>query len=243
MYFSVVNFAKINIAIDGYSACGKSTLAKRLAKSLNYIYIDSGAMYRAVTLYSIDNGIIKDDVILESNLSVALNEVDIEFHLNEKNEPEIFLNGINVEKKIRSFEVSRFVSQISSIKEVRRKLSVLQKKIGQKKGVVMDGRDIGTTIFPDAEVKFFLISDVDIRVQRRYDELIQKGEKVTKQWVQENLKQRDYMDTTREESPLTKSDDAIVIDNTNYSIEELEKIALEIITHKINTIKQQVLAN
>lgn len=226
--------SKINIAIDGYSACGKSTLAKLLAKELHYIYIDSGAMYRAITLYAVENGIIKDDAISEQALIHDLDQIHVEFHLNDKKEPEVFLNDQNAEKRIRTPEVSKYVSQISSIREVRKKLTVLQKKMGNKKGVVMDGRDIGTTIFPDAEVKIFLISDLEVRVQRRYDELISKGEKVTTHWVEENLKNRDFLDTTREESPLTKSPEAIVIDNTNLSVEELKLNALEISLQKIS---------
>lgn len=228
-----MNVSKINIAIDGYSACGKSTLAKLIAKDLHYIYIDSGAMYRAITLYALENGIIKDDTILENSLIQDLENIHVEFHLNEKKEPEVFLNEVNAEKRIRTPEVSKYVSQISSIRDVRKKLTVLQKKMGKKKGVVMDGRDIGTTIFPDAEVKIFLISDLDVRVQRRYDELIAKGEKISTTWVEENLKNRDHLDTTREESPLTKSPDAVIVDNTLLSIDELKGKALEIIQEKI----------
>lgn len=228
-----MNVSKINIAIDGYSACGKSTLAKLIAKDLHYIYIDSGAMYRAITLYALENGIIKDDTILEDALIRELENIHIDFHLNEKKEPEVFLNEINAEKRIRTPEVSKYVSQISSIREVRKKLTVLQKKMGKKKGVVMDGRDIGTTIFPDAEVKIFLISDLDVRVQRRYDELIAKGEKISTAWVEDNLKNRDHLDTTREESPLTQSPDAVVIDNTLLRIEELKSKALEIIEQQL----------
>lgn len=228
-----MNASKINIAIDGYSACGKSTLAKLIAKDLHYIYIDSGAMYRAITLYALENGIIKDDTILENSLIQDLENIHVEFHLNEKKEPEVFLNEVNAEKRIRTPEVSKYVSQISSIRDVRKKLTVLQKKMGKKKGVVMDGRDIGTTIFPEAEVKIFLISDLDVRVQRRYDELIAKGEKISTTWVEENLKNRDHLDTTREESPLTKSPDAVIVDNTLLSIDELKGKALEIIQEKI----------
>lgn len=233
--------AKINIAIDGYSACGKSTLAKLLAKELHYIYIDSGAMYRAITLYALENGLIKDETILESNLIHELEDVHVEFHLNDKKEPEVYLNDINVERPIRSPEVSKYVSPISSIRDVRQKLTVLQKNMGKKKGVVMDGRDIGTTVFPDAEVKIFLISDMEIRIQRRYEELIAKGEKITTKWVEENLKNRDHMDTTREESPLTKSPDAITIDNTSLSIEELKQEALRIITNRIEALELVVI--
>lgn len=229
---------KINIAIDGYSACGKSSVAKLLAKKLNYIYIDSGAMYRAVTLYALERGIIKDNSIYKPSLLRNLPELDISFEKGDKEFAETYLNGENVEKSIRTLEVSKYVSQISSLVEVREKLVALQRKMGKKKGVVMDGRDIGSTVFPDAELKFFMISDMDLRVNRRYEELIARGDKITLKEVEENLRKRDYADTTRKESPLIKPKDAIEIDNSELELDELVDQLYQIVVDKIEELNQ-----
>ena len=229
---------KINIAIDGYSACGKSSVAKLLAKKLNYIYIDSGAMYRAVTLYALERGIIKDNSIYKPSLLRNLPELDISFEKGDKEFAETYLNGENVEKSIRTLEVSRYVSQVSSLVEVREKLVALQRKMGKKKGVVMDGRDIGSTVFPDAELKFFMVSDMDLRVNRRYEELVARGDKITLKEVEENLRKRDYADTTRQESPLIKPNDAIEINNSEIDLDELVDQLYQIVVDKIEELNQ-----
>lgn len=213
---------KINIAIDGYSSCGKSTLAKALAKDLKYIYVDSGAMYRAVTLYCLRNDIIQEDQSFDKNEVIeALKRVNISFNYNRTvGKSDTYLNGESVEDEIRTLEVSRNVSAISKVKEVREKLATFQRKLGKKKGVVMDGRDIGTVVFPDAELKIFMIADLDVRVQRRFDELTNKGHVLTLEEVRENLLSRDHHDSTRKENPLRQADDAIVLDNTNLTHEQ-----------------------
>lgn len=212
---------KIIIAIDGYSSCGKSTLAKQLAGYLNYVYIDTGAMYRAVTFYAIENGLIKDNYIMRDALASELPKINIQFKYNaHNNRSETFLNGKNIEHDIRSMEVSRFVSFISIIKEVRKKLVTLQREMGDHKGIVMDGRDVGTAVFPDAELKLFMTADKDVRVKRRYDELKAKGANVSMEEVSENLTTRDYEDTHRAEDPLRQADDARLIDNTDLTMDE-----------------------
>lgn len=212
---------KINIAIDGYSSCGKSTLAKSLASHFNYIYVDSGAMYRAITLYSLKEGLIKDNYILKDELISLLPKINISFSFNpETKRSETLLNGVNVENEIRGMDVSRHVSFISLIKEVRKKLVTLQKKLGKQKGVVMDGRDIGTVVFPDAELKIFMTADRDTRAQRRYEELKSKGIEISMDDVMENLSSRDFEDTHRDENPLVQAKDALVIDNTYLSMDE-----------------------
>ena len=219
---------KINIAIDGYSSCGKSTLAKQLANHFNYVYVDSGAMYRAVALYALRKGLIKDNYILKNELIEQLPEIDISFKYNGNiNKSETYLNGENVESEIRGMEVSRHVSHISLIKEVRKKLIALQQKMGKSRGVVMDGRDIGTAVFPNAELKIFMTADKDIRAKRRFDELKYKGQHVSMEEVHENIASRDFEDTNREENPLVKAADARVIDNTDLSPEEQFEIAKE----------------
>lgn len=218
---------KIIIAIDGYSSCGKSTLAKQLANRLNYVYIDTGAMYRAVALYAIENGLIKDNYIMRDELIEQLPKISISFKYSSKNnKSETFLNGKNVEHEIRGMEVSRHVSFISLIKEVRRKLVAMQREMGNMKGIVMDGRDIGTAVFPDAELKVFMTADKDVRVKRRYDELKSKGVHITMEEVSENLTTRDFEDTHREENPLRQAEDARVIDNTDLSMDEQFEIVL-----------------
>ncbi len=231
---------KINIAIDGYSASGKSTLAKLLANKLGYTYIDSGAMYRAVTLFALERGIIKEGNIYKPSLLEILPQLNIEFKKESKNYAETFLNEINVEKKIRTLEIAKYVSPISAIKEVREKLVSLQQSMGEKKGVVMDGRDIGSTVFPDAELKFFMISDIDVRVERRHQELTQRGDKISKTEVKENLRKRDYIDSNREESPLIQVEDAIVIDNSEVEMDELLIKLGKIAEDKITYLNQKV---
>ena len=209
---------KITIAIDGYSSCGKSTLAKQLAKRLAYEYIDTGSMFRAVALYCLEKGLILENGEEVYNVKDFLDEIDIVIKTIEgEKDPSVYLNGVNVEDKIRTLTISRMVTKISGIKEVRTKLAKLQYDMGKDKGVVMDGRDIGTVIFPDAELKLFMTGATKIRVRRRYDELRGKGEKVSEEDVRENLKLRDHDDTTRKESPLVRAREAVVIDNTNLS--------------------------
>lgn len=225
---------KINIAIDGYSSCGKSTLAKEMAKELNYIYVDTGAMYRAVTLFALDSGIIEDGVPDVPKLKSRLKDIEITFVNNSKNKPEVHLNGENVESRIRQMSISNNVSAVAAIKEVRKLLVAQQQKMGEKKGVVMDGRDIGTVVFPDAELKIFMTASHEVRTERRYQELMAKGDRVTKVEVSENLKKRDHIDTTRKEDPLRQADDAVVLDNSNLSKEKQLALALEWASNRIN---------
>ena len=208
---------KIIVAIDGFSSCGKSTVAKQLAQKLNYIYVDSGAMYRAVTLYFLRNHV---DIDNEKIVMEALQKIHIHFELNNKSVPEICLNNVNIEQDIRTMEVSSFVSPVSTIKAVRQAMVAQQRKIGATKGVVMDGRDIGTTVFPDAELKIFLTAYPMIRARRRYEELLNKGVEVTLDEVIHNLAERDRIDSTREESPLRKATDAVEVDNSNLTPDE-----------------------
>ena len=214
--------SKIIIAIDGYSSTGKSTLAKQLAKKLHYIYVDTGAMYRAVTLYAMRKGYITDTHFEARDLISDLNNVKLHFVFNEtKGFGEMYLNGINVEDEIRKLEVSQFVSQVSTISEVRKKLVEQQQEMGIEKGVVMDGRDIGTVVFPNAKVKLFMTASADKRAKRRYKELLDRGDEgVTYERVLKNVESRDYIDSTRLDSPLKKADDAIEIDNSDMGLEE-----------------------
>lgn len=213
--------SKITIAIDGYSSCGKSTLAKSLAQKLHYHYIDTGAMYRAVTLYCLRNNIIYQSVINMEALIEALPKISVSFVYNAETKlSEVFLNEEHVEKDIRTMEVANHVSAISSIKEVRIKMVMLQREMGKNKGVIMDGRDIGSHVFPDAELKLFMTADEDTRTQRRLDELSSKGEFHSFDDVKQNLKKRDFDDTTRKENPLIQAKDAVVIDNTDITKEE-----------------------
>lgn len=212
---------KITIAIDGFSSCGKSTMAKDLAREVGYIYIDSGAMYRAVTLYSIENGIFDGDVIDTEKLKKAIKDIQISFRPNpETGRPDTYLNGVNVENKIRTMGVSSKVSPISALDFVREAMVAQQQAMGKEKGIVMDGRDIGTTVFPDAELKIFVTATPEIRAQRRFDELKAKGQEGSFEEILENVKQRDYIDQHREVSPLRKADDALLLDNSNLSIEQ-----------------------
>jgi len=222
--------SKITVAIDGYSSCGKSTLARALAQKLNYNYIDTGAMYRAVAIYCLRNDIIKDSLVDYDKLMASLNDIEVYFVYNTVTKTsEVFLNGEHVEKEIRSMQVANNVSSISSIKEVREKMVILQREIGKGKGVIMDGRDIGTHVFPDAELKLFMTADNDVRTQRRLDELSSKGEYHTFDYVKHSLEKRDYDDTTRKENPLRQADDAIVLDNTDISKEEQLEFVLKLI--------------
>jgi cytidylate kinase len=211
----------IIIAIDGFSSCGKSTMAKDLAKEIGYIYIDSGAMYRAVTLYAMNNGIITSGKIDRDRLRDMIADIRIEFKINkESGRPDTYLNGVNVERQIRTMEVSANVSPISAIDFVREAMVREQQKMGEKKGIVMDGRDIGTTVFPNAELKIFVTASAEIRAKRRYDELKAKGEATDFEKILENVKMRDNIDQTREVSPLRKADDAILLDNSNMTVSE-----------------------
>ena len=217
------NNKKINIAIDGHSSCGKSTVAKQLAKYFSYMYIDTGAMYRAVCLYCLENYIIEDGKIHHDLLNNHLKNINIKFNYNaEKNICETYLNGINVENKIRGLLVSENVSKISKIKEVRNKLILIQKKSGINKGVVMDGRDIGTIVFPDAEIKFFITASLEERAKRRAKEL----KNISFKQIINNIKERDFHDTNREENPLKIAEGAIIIDNTFLNINQQFEIIL-----------------
>lgn len=221
---------KITIAVDGFSSCGKSTLAKALAKELSYIYVDSGAMYRGVALYALRKEWVANDGAQIDQIVSHLDDIDISFELNPATKlPELILNGENVESQIRTLDVSNVVSFVAPIKEVRHYLVGLQRKLGEKGGVVMDGRDIGSVVFPTAELKLFLTASPEIRAERRFKELIAKGNKVTLEEVKENLTLRDHLDSTREESPLVQTPDAVVIDNSYLSPEEQLKVALDLV--------------
>jgi cytidylate kinase len=221
---------KIIITIDGWSSCGKSTLAKQMAKELGYVYIDSGAMYRAITLYFLRHHI---DWTSNEEVASALTDIILEFNYNEKSgQSEIFLNGENVEYLIRDLVIAEKVSEVASIKEVRIFAVAAQKKMGKKKGIVMDGRDIGTTVFPNAELKIFMTADISVRVERRFKEMFEKNPNITIEEVKNNLEMRDYIDSNREVSPLRKADDAVVIDNTKISMAQQLKLALDILEEK-----------
>ena len=212
---------KITIAIDGYSSCGKSTMAKDLAREVGYIYIDSGAMYRAVTLYCLENQLFTEEGIDTTKLEAALPDIHISFQLNpDTQRPMTFLNGENVEDRIRTMEVSSHVSPVAALSFVREALVKQQQDMGKEKGIVMDGRDIGTAVFPEAELKIFVVASAEIRAQRRYDELKAKGQEASYDEILANVKERDYIDQNREVSPLRQADDAILLDNSNLTIGE-----------------------
>lgn len=212
---------KIIIAIDGHSSCGKSTLAKNVAKALKYGYIDTGAMYRSVTLFTLENGMIRDGEIREGELKNSLANINISFRYNEKtNHNDTYLNGENVEEKIRTMDISSLVSHVSALKIVRDAMVDQQRKMGTEKGIVMDGRDIGSTVFPQAELKIFLTADPNVRAQRRYDEILGNGKKANFEEVKNNLLERDDFDSNRKESPLRKADDALTLDNSEMTREE-----------------------
>ena len=218
---------KINIAVDGFSSCGKSTIAKGLAKELGYTYIDSGAMYRAVALYAYRYGWMTDTEIDEVALQKYISGIDISFKKNSEGQQETYLNGENVEKEIRSLEIGNGASRVSTLGFVRRELVRQQQAMGRKKGVVMDGRDIGTGVFPDAEFKIFLTASPEVRAQRRYEELLAKGTLASYEDTLANVLERDERDTTRTESPLRKATDAIELDNSHITITEQLQWAMD----------------
>ena len=226
--------SKIIVTIDGWSSCGKSTLAKQLSKELGYVYVDSGAMYRAITLYFLRNHVDWTDTKEVKN---ALKNIVIEFQYNEiSQQSEIVLNGENVEYVIRDLVIAEKVSDVAAIEAVRSFAVAQQQKLGEQKGIVMDGRDIGTTVFPDAELKIFMTADTAVRVERRFKELYNKNPNISIDEVKNNLEMRDYIDSNREISPLRKADDAIVIDNTNMSMLEQLKTALELTKKKLQIL-------
>ncbi|MBI1835825.1 MAG: (d)CMP kinase [Flavobacteriia bacterium] len=225
---------KITIAIDGFSSCGKSTLAKALAKQLDYIFIDTGAMYRGIALFCIQNSLVENNEILKEKLLNCLNQIELHFELSkETSYPELYLNKLNVDSQIRSLEVSSLVSKVASIMEVRKKMVKAQRKMGEKGGIVMDGRDIGSVVFPNAELKLFITAAPEIRTQRRYLELKKVNPTVSIEEIDRNLKERDFLDSTRKESPLIQCDDAIVIDNSNLNPKEQLDFVLKLVNEKI----------
>lgn len=225
---------KITIAIDGFSSTGKSTAAKQLAKALGYVYVDSGAMYRAVTFFAMQNGFINDVHFDSQKLISQLGNIHISFKFNEGlGFAEVYLNGKNIEKEIRTLEVSQCVSRVAEVSEVRSMLVKQQQQMGKEKGVVMDGRDIGTVVFPDAELKLFMTASAKTRAERRFQELTEKNEKVTFEAVLENVKSRDYIDSTRDDSPLKMANDAIEIDNSDLTLKEQFKMILELAENAI----------
>lgn len=231
---------RITIAIDGFSSCGKSTLARQLAQHLGYAYIDSGAMYRAVALYVMENGLVKDGRLDLDGLLGQLDGIDIRFqHDPMTDKSATLLNGRNVEKEIRTLDVSNHVTLVSPVPEVRAKLVLLQQALGLEKGVVMDGRDIGTVVFPDAEVKLFMTARPEVRAMRRYHELRMKGAAVSLADVEANIRQRDLDDTTRKADPLTKAPDAVVIDNSDITAEEQFRKALDIVVDVLARVAQE----
>ena len=226
---------KLIIAIDGYSSCGKSTFAKAIAKELNYIYIDSGAMYRSVTLYCLRKGLAGSDKMDLKGIISSLKDISINFIFNpDISEYETYLNSENVEREIRGIEVSAYVSRISQIHEVRARMVELQRQIGVFKGIVMDGRDIGTVVFPDAELKIFMTASVEIRARRRFDELKSRGENITLEEIKQNIIARDIADENRDISPLRRAEDAIVLDNSRLSVKQQMDWVRDIIEKKIN---------
>lgn len=228
---------KITIAIDGFSSTGKSTIAKELATKLHYVYVDSGAMYRAVALYAMQHEIIETDKFDKEALINCLKDIKLDFKFNSTlGFAEIFLNSVNVEHDIRTLEVSNFVSRVAEISEVRRKLVEQQQDMGKHKGVVMDGRDIGTVVFPNAELKFFINASAEKRAKRRFDELIIRGDLVSYDEILKNVQDRDYIDSTRKDSPLIKSEDAIEIDNSDLGLKEQFDIIYKIVLSKINSL-------
>ena len=218
---------KITIAIDGHSSTGKSTLAKQLAKALDYIYVDSGAMYRAVTLYALEQGFVSDKKFDSNALISNIENVNIEFKKEGNNPTVLYLNNKEVSSKIRGMEVSNLVSKVAALPQVRQCLVKEQRKMGQNKGIVMDGRDIGTVVFPEAELKIFMTASAQTRTQRRFDELTAKGEQVDFDEVYENITSRDYKDSTRADSPLTQARDARVLDNTNLTQSQQYTIVMD----------------
>ena len=229
---------KITIAIDGFSSTGKSTLAKQLAKKLQYIYVDTGAMYRAVTLFAMRAGLVNAGNVDKDTLEQKLGDIELKFVFNsELGFAEMYLNGENVEKEIRTMPVSKNVSQVAVLEAVRKKLVALQQAMGVDKGIVMDGRDIGTVVFPDAELKIFMTASPEKRAVRRYKELLDRGENVVYEDILENVQKRDYIDSNREISPLRKADDAIEFDNSDLGLEDQFQRIYE---HSLRVIEKQV---
>ncbi len=228
---------KITIAIDGFSSTGKSTLAKQLAQYLGYVYVDTGAMYRAIALFALQNRFIRHDFFDKEALIQKLPSIQLQFQFNaDLGFAEMYLNGVNVEKEIRTIEVSGYVSKVAELPEVRTKLVEQQKVMGKDKGVVMDGRDIGTVVFPDAELKIYMIASATTRAQRRYDELLQKGDMVSFEEVLQNVQERDYIDTHRTTSPLVKANDAVEIDNSNLTREGQFNMVIELVHNVIEKV-------
>lgn len=226
---------KIVVAIDGFSSTGKSTVAKQLAQKLGYVYVDTGAMYRAVTLFALQNNCIENEEIVVSKLNQNLDDIVVTFIYNKAlGFSEVYLNGFNVETEIRGMKVSGYVSKVASISEVRKKLVALQQEMGGEKGVVMDGRDIGTVVFPQAELKLFMTASAETRAQRRYDELVEKGNTdITYNEVYENVVERDRIDTTRQDSPLVKAEGAIEVDNSEMTREAQFDYILSLVSDKV----------
>ncbi len=225
---------QLTIAIDGFSSTGKSTLAKQLAKEYGYIYVDTGAMYRAVTLFAMQNGFVSPTHLAADSLVGAIDQIELHFQYNPSlGFAEMFLNGVSVEQEIRSMAVSNLVSKIAEISAVRSLLVKQQQAMGLNKGIVMDGRDIGTVVFPDADLKLFMTASAETRAQRRYDELLAKGDSVTFEAILQNVQERDYIDTHREDSPLVIAEDAIEIDNSYLTREEQLAVVIELIAEKL----------
>ena len=225
---------KITIAIDGFSSTGKSTLAKQLAKELGYVYVDTGAMYRAVAYFAMQHNLVSETHLDKAGLIAQLSNINLRFQFNPTlGFAEMYLNNKNIETQIRTIEVSRMVSKVAEISEVRAKLVEQQQAMGKDKGIVMDGRDIGTVVFPDAELKLFMTASSKTRAQRRFDELVEKGQHVTFEEVLQNVEERDYIDTHRDDSPLVKADDAIEIDNSSLSKKEQFEIVLQLVKEKL----------
>lgn len=228
---------KITIAIDGFSSTGKSTLAKQLAKELSYVYVDTGAMYRAITFFAMQNGYISAEYFDKETLIQSLPLIKLEFKFNASlGFAEMYLNDVNVEKEIRTIEVSGFVSKVAEIDQVRTKLVEQQQEMGKNKGIVMDGRDIGTVVFPDAELKIFMSASAPTRAQRRFDELISKGDQVTYDAVLQNVQERDYIDTHRANSPLVQAEGAVEIDNSNLNREEQFSMVVALVNEVVKKI-------
>lgn len=225
---------KITIAIDGFSSTGKSTIAKQLAKELSYIYVDTGAMYRTVTLYAMQHNYISENHFNSEGLVADLKKISLSFTFNEElGFAEMFLNGTNVEKEIRSIEVSKLVSKVAEVSEIRKKLVREQQEMGKNKGIVMDGRDIGTVVFPNAELKLFMTASADKRATRRYKELLDRGDKVNYEEILHNVQERDRIDSTRKDSPLIIADDAIEFDNSDMGLKEQFERIMSLVNLKV----------
>jgi len=225
---------KLIIAVDGFSSCGKSTMAKTLAKTLNYTYVDSGAMYRAATLFCLQNGLLQNGLLDVGGLRARLDEIEVSFRNNAEGVSQTYLNGVNVEREIRAMEVSNAVSIVSAVGFVREKMVELQRRAGDEGGIVMDGRDIGTVVFPQADLKIFVTADARIRAQRRYDELVAKGQPEDFDEILQNIEKRDLLDQTREVSPLRRAADAIEMDNGLFNLQEQDAWLLEHVNRKLH---------